>query len=228
MGKSESDPKRTREWVDATAVGNLWAGVGAAVLTLSALSAWVLWINAPLTVTHGAVSMVVGGCIYGWLSMVRFSLDEWEKAGERVRLEQMNATLLIKNADKDQVIADLQRELLQYKERARRLDLREAAPMAADSRRVAPVAGPILNDAYSIIDRWASNQPYGRDDVQMGRPRWERAFRLIDAAGVGGLGGPGGRQRTITAKSESEARRAVLERSRTWEEFEPDEKVTAN
>lgn len=226
MGKSESDPRRTREWVDATAVGNLWAGVGAAVLTLSVLSAWVLWVGAPLTLTHGAVSMVVGGCIYGWLSTRRFSLDEWEQSGERKRLEQMNATLLIRDRDKDQVIADLQRELLQYKERARRVDLRGAAPMAADNRRVAPMA--ILNDAYSIIDRWASNQPYGRDHVTMGRQRWERAFRLIDAAGVGGKGGPGGQQRTITAKSESEARRAVLERSRTWEEFEPDEKVTAN
>ena len=218
--KEEREQVRTRDWVDATALGNLWAGVGAAVLTLSLLGAWVLYAGAPLGVVHGSVSMVVGGCVYGWLALVRFSLDEWREAGERRRLTQMNANLLLAMRDKEEVIADLKRELLRYKEQARRADLRGVAPTVADNRRVAPVANAILNDAMTIIDHWASNRPYGRDDMQMERARWERAFRLLDAAGVGGGGGPGGRQRTITAQNESQARRAVLARAQTWEEFE--------
>jgi len=164
--------------------------------------------------------MVVGGCVYGWLALVRFSLDEWREAGERRRLTQMNANLLLAMRDKEEVIADLKRELLRYKEQARRADLRGVAPTVADNRRVAPVANAILNDAMTIIDHWASNRPYGRDDMQMERARWERAFRLLDAAGVGGGGGPGGRQPTIPAQNESQARRAVLARAQTWEEFE--------
>lgn len=225
--ETERDPKRTRDWVDATALGNLWAGVGAAVLTLSLLGAWVLWWAAPLGIIHGAVSLVVGGVVYGLLSMLRFSLDEWRESGDRRRLEQTCAKLLVRDREKDQVIADLRKENLRYKEQARRADLRGVAPKGAESRRVAPVANPILEDALLLIDYWATNRPYGRDDVAMGRARWERAFRLIDAAGVGGLGGPGGRQRVIVADSESLAKRAVIERAGTWEELETVPHVTA-
>ncbi len=226
--ENERDPKRTRDWVDATALGNLWAGVGAAVLTLSLLGAWVLWWAAPLGIIHGAVSLVVGGVVYGLLSMLRFSLDEWRESGDRRRLEQMNAKLLVRDKERDAVLTDMRKELMRYKEQARRADLRGVAPTVADNRRVSPVADSILNDATTIIDRWATNQPYGRDDMQMERARWERAFRLLDAAGVGGRGGPGGRQRVITARNESEAKRAVIERSVTWEEFESSNYVTAN
>lgn len=223
----DGDP-RTREWVDATALGNLWAGVGAAVLTLSLLGGWVLYWNAPLTALHGAVSLIVGGCVYGGLGLVRFSLDEWRESGEKRRLEQMNANLLVRDKERDAVLADQRKELMRYKEQLRRADLRGVAPTVAESRRVTPVADSILNDAITIIAHWATNQPYGRDDMQMERARWERAFRLLDAAGVGGRGGPGGRQRTITARSESEAKRAVIERAQTWEEFEGSTYVTAN
>lgn len=222
------DPKRTREWVDATALGNLWAGVGAAVLTLSLLGAWVLYVGAPLAVIHGAVSVVVGGAVYGWLGVVRFSLDEWRESGERRRLEQMNAKLLVRDKEREAAMQEMRRDLMRYKEQARRADLRGVAPTAADNRRVQPGANAILNDALTLIDRWATNQPYGREDMQMERARWERAFRLLDAAGVGGRGGPGGRQRTITARNESEARRAVMERAQTWEDFEASNYVTAN
>lgn len=222
------DPKRTREWVDATALSNLWAGVGAAVLTLSLLGAWLLYVDGSLTALHGAVSMVVGGLVYGWLGFVRHGLDEWQESGEKRRLEQMAAKSLVKEREYQATIADQRKELMRYKEQARRADLRGAAPMAADNRRVTPIANAILNDALTILARWASNQPYGRDDMQMERARWERAFRLLDAAGVGGRGGPGGRQRTITARNESEARRAVMERAQTWEDFESSTYVTAN
>ena len=85
------------------------------------------------------------------LSMLRFSLDEWRESGDRRRLEQMNAKLLVRDKERDAVLTDMRKELMRYKEQARRADLRGVAPTVADNRRVSPVADSIQTAEGSCL-----------------------------------------------------------------------------
>lgn len=67
--------------VDATALGNLWAGGRCSAPTLSLLGAWVLWWAAPLGIIHGRCRWWWAGSCTNSPSMLRFSLDEWRESG---------------------------------------------------------------------------------------------------------------------------------------------------
>jgi hypothetical protein len=214
----ESRRVRTREYVDATALGNLWAGIGGAVLTFSSLAGWVTYYQEPLTKAHGIVALTVGGVVYGALSLFRFSLDEIRESGQWSRLVRMNTYLVTRVAELERTVADQRSELNRLNERRRREELLTVAP--SSKTKVEPAMIPALNDAYTILDRWAQRLPYNRDDLAnvMSRSRWEKAMVLLDSAGVVGMGGPGNRQRVIVARTESSARQAAYQRAQTWEE----------
>lgn len=214
--------QRDTELVSATAQENMWAGVGAAVLTLSAQIAWRLNVGLPvlLEVALGW-SLLAGLSLFGVLSIIRFSLDEWRDSLERLRMMGVLTELQADNARLTALVAEQGAELTRLRQRVRGQEFKEAAK---DARSVVTPdetdTAKRLRNAERIVERWSNNHPYSREAVQMSRQEWESAMALLQSAGVVGRGGPGGRQMVITARSQAEALNQLRNRGRVWEQAE--------
>lgn len=212
--------QRNTELVNATARENMWAGIGGATLALALQIAWRLAVAVPvfLDVVLG-IALLVGLSIFGLLSLVRFSLDELH---DSLKYLQMQGVL----HEQAQEIATLTATCREQGDEIKRLraTVRGQEFKAAAKNAKAIVApeetdtAKRLRNAERILERWAANQPYGRDYVSMTRDEWEGAFQLLQSAGVAGKGGAGGRQWVVTAKSHADALRALRQRGRMWEE----------
>lgn len=214
--------QRNTELVNATARENVWAGIGAGALAFCGQLVYRANAGLPLITDMMFVwSLVAALGLFGLLSVVRFSLDEWRDSIERAQiygvLEEQEATI----EEQAATIAEQDAELARLRARVRGQEFKEAAKGARAI--VTPEetgTAQRLRNAERILERWKHQHPYSREAVQMSRGDWEAAMSLLQSAGVVGRGGPGGRQWVIIANSYAEALHAVREKARTWERVE--------
>lgn len=211
------DEHRTHEWVDATTKGNVWAGVGAALLVVSGVGAWCLFVGRPFADYHILAALLAGLGWFALLCLVRFSIDEL-----REKLDEASTIgLLAQQAEEihrqKAEIADLRAENKRISAMLRGQEFQTAAKGArsivtaedSDAERT-------LRHVERILQTWKNGNQYGRDYCKamgMTRPDWEAAVMLMQKAGVMGKGGPGNQQWIVTANNYSDAVSRTRERA---------------
>ena len=210
--------QRDRELVSATNLENIYAGIGAGALALCGQLIWRMEAQLPLlTAPVGIWSLIASLSLFGVLSVIRFSLDEWRDSMERAK---MYALLADKEATIDRQAATVNEQQAEITRLRSRIRGQEFKAAAKDARNIVTPdetnTDKRVRNAERILDRWANNQPYGREVVSMSRQDWEAAMGLLQSAGVVGRGGAGGRQWVVTARNHGEALHALRARGRVW------------
>ena len=192
--------QRDNELVTATVRENLWAGAGAGVIVLSGCVAWTGLTQATFTEYHLGASVVSAGVVFGGLSILRFSLDEWRDLRDRLRMENMLVDLTL---ERDDLRAKLMRAHATIKELRQQI-----AVLSTGGTTVKAVATPdqlslIADTCRMIVERWAANLPYSRDELRnsMTDGEWGSAMALMERAGCIGRGGVSGKKKMIVGDS---------------------------
>lgn len=163
--------QRNTEYVSAAARENLLAGFGAGVLAFVLGFAWGGYSETLLT-----VALCVAGGFFGFLCMVRFSLDEFKAYYDQENYERTVAGLLAE-------VDALRKELKHARTESRTAEFAAASKNAKALPAVDDFA-QLRADVDEIIARWAASAKYGRDHCSMGRPRWEMASRVLVDCGA--------------------------------------------
>lgn len=201
--------QRDNELVTATVRENLWAGAGAGVIVLSGCVAWTGLTEAVFTEYHLGAAVVSFGVVFGGLSILRFSLDEWRDLRDRLRMENMLVDLTL---ERDDLRAKLMRAHATIKELRQQIAVLSTGGTKA-------VATPdhlslIADTCRIIVERWAANLPYSRDELRnsMTDGEWGSAMALMERAGCIGRGGVSGKKKMIVGESYDSVMRQVEKR----------------
>lgn len=214
MSQVEARQQRDTELVNATARENMWAGIGAGALTLCLQLAWRMHNGIDL-VTQPVIiwSVIASLVLFGVLSVLRFSLDEWRDSLERRKMLAYMTDQALRIQEQDAQIRDLQTENKRINTRLRAAEFCSASSGARVVTAEETDTERILRNVERILQTWRDNLPYGRDYCKaMGltRPEWEAAVMLMQKAGVMGKDN---RQWVVVAKSYNEATMLVRERA---------------
>lgn len=212
--------QRNTELVNATARENMWAGIGGAALALAIQIAWRIATSLPIFLDAIlGVALLVGIAIFGALSLARFSLDELSDGIKYLQMQGVLHEQAQEIATLTATVAEQAREIARLRAKVRGQEFKEASKQARTVVTAEETdTGRRLRNAERILERWANNEPHGRESMQMSRQEWEGAMALLQSAGVVGRGGSGGRQLIVTAKSHAEALRLLRKRGEVWEE----------
>ncbi len=214
--------QRDTELVNATAKENMWAGVGGATLALCLQIAYRLASGLPIFIDLAiGWALLVGLAIFGLLSLARFSLDELRDSIKYLQMQGVMDEMAEELATKDATIAEQAREIQRLRAKVRGQEFKDASKQARNVVTAEETdTTKRLRNAERILERWASNNPYGRESMQMSRQDWEGAMALLQSAGAVGRGGAGGRQWVVTATNHAEALRLLRQRGEVWEQSE--------
>lgn len=211
--------QRDTELVNATARENMWAGVGGATLALCLQIAYRLAIGLPVFLDLAiGWALLVGLAIFGALSLFRFGKDDIVNIARFLQMQGVLHEQAEEIARHKATIAEQAEEIKRLRSKVRGQEFKDASKNARTI--VTPDESSTttrLRNAEKILERWAANQPYGRESMQMSRQDWEGAMQLLQSAGAVGRGGAGGRQWVVTAKSHAEALHLLRARGRVWE-----------
>lgn len=195
--------QRTGEWVNATVQENLWAGMGAGVLT------WVVgYAVQGYSPALNIVTMLMGAGFFGLLCVIRFTSDE------RALMWDMHMQRTAENTiiELEETVKDLRSELKRVGIESRTNEFKAAS---ADAKTVAPVDdnAQLKADVQNILTRWGAGAKFGRDHCEIGRARWEKASSFLIHCGVMVVSEDGKRQRRFldgmtTIKAEAHVRDA--------------------
>lgn len=214
--------QRNTELVNATARENMWAGVGGATLALCVQIAYRLATGLPifLDVAMGW-ALLVGLAIFGALSLFRFGKDDIVNIARYLQMQGVLQEQAEELARDKATIAEQAREIARLRAKVRGQEFKDASKQARNVVTAEETdTTKRLRNAERILERWASNEPYGRESMQMSRQDWEGAMALLQSAGAVGRGGAGGRQWVVTAKNHAEALRLLRQRGEVWEQSE--------
>ena len=217
--RRERNPSTAR----AKVFENIQAGLGVSSVVVGGAVIWYIWdssgaLQAPVIVLGVAVGP--GLIWFGALSILRFSLDEATDLIERLRMQEKAVTLQVENDQLRRELFDARRELKRANALARTQEFETASKGAREVVPAEDKFGATRRNVEAILNRWAQGLPYGRDHVNMTEGDWKGAMDALEAAGVAGRGGPGGRQRVVIADNVTQAQQAVEKKLRTWEKFD--------
>jgi hypothetical protein len=201
---------------------NVQAGLGVSSVIVGGAVIWYIWdssgaLQAPVIVLGVAIG--AGMIWFGALSVLRFSLDEVRDMVQWLRLQEKAVTLQVENDQLRHELADARRELKRANALARTQEFEQASKGA---REVVPADDKFAatrRNVEAILNRWSQGLPYGRDHVNMTEGDWKGAMDALEAAGVAGRGGPGGRQRVVLADNLTHAQQAVEKKLTVWEKY---------
>ena len=179
------------------------------MIVLSGCVAWTGLTEAVFTEYHLGAAVVSSGVVFGGLSILRFSLDEWRDLRDRLRMENMLVDLTL---ERDDLRAKLMRAHATIKELRQQIAVLSTGGTKA-------VATPdhlslIADTCRIIVERWAANLPYSRDELRnsMTDGEWGSAMALMERAGCIGRGGVSGKKKMIVGESYDSVMRQVEKR----------------
>lgn len=216
--------ERNQATVQAKVTENLQAALGVASAVVGVSATWYTaaeWsaLEQPLRVA--GVALGTGAVWFGILSVVRFSIDEVRDLYQWLRLQEIAAGYLVQIDALKAENADLRRELRRANAMIRTQEFEQASKGARET--VTPVENKFIairRNVDAILNRWSQGLQYGRDHVNMTEGEWKAAMDALEAAGMAGRGGNGGRQRIVVADNLSQAQQAVEKKLKTWEKYQ--------
>ena len=176
--------QRTGSWVSATAQENLWAGLGAGLLTF--VIGYVIHGENDGLVT---IALLIGGGGFGLLSVIRFSFDEFRIVWDYYDREQ--AVRLI--AEHEATIAEQRAALKRLRQALRTQEFADASQDAVAVVPADPFAG-LRRSVAEIVQRWDAGVSYSRDNCEMSKAEWAGGMTFLREMNIIVRGGKGNRQ----------------------------------
>lgn len=181
-------PERSREWVSATVLENMWAGVGSGIVSFVFQTALSLFFGVESS-DMALLSLLASLAMFGVLCIVRFTTDElnivwdvYEQRAASALIDRLQSTV----AEQQSTIRRLERENRGQRFTEASKDAREAVSAEKpDALRVA------LDE---IIGRWQQDVSYARSSCTISKSDWATAMRLLFRLNLVEKSGPGGRQ----------------------------------
>lgn len=162
--------QRTREWVDATVIENVWAGVGCSVLTFVCGYAWRGYDESLLI-----VAVLFGSGFFGVLCMVRFTADERGIVWNSV-LQHRAETMIVKLESENERLVSENRRLSNQN---RTHEFKQASQNAKVVTAQDDARTQLRRDVAKIIDLWSKGHKHGRDHCGISRKRWGDATQFL-------------------------------------------------
>jgi hypothetical protein len=206
--------QRTNELVTAAVRENIFAGIGAGVIVFSGCVAWVAFTGAEFSGYHVVASGVTAGGTFGALSILRFSLDEFNDWREKLARENMIVDLVV---ERDTLRDRLVRAHATIKELRQQIAVLSTGGTSSKAVATPDELTLIADTCRSIVERWAANLPYSRDELRatMTDGEWGSAMALMERAGCIGRGGVSGKKKIIVGDSYDSVMRKVESRIKT-------------
>lgn len=216
--------ERNQTIVRAKVSENLQAGIGVASVVVGGAICWYTvseWAALEQPFRVAWVAGGLGAIWFGLLSVIRFSIDEVRDLYQWLRLQEVAAGYLMQVEQLKADNLELRRELKRANAMLRTQEFEQASKGARET--VTPVENKFIatrRNIEAILSRWSQGLPYGRDHVNMTEGEWKAAMDALEAAGMAGRGGNGGRQRIVVADNLNQAQQAVEKKLRTWEKYQ--------
>lgn len=172
--------QRTPELVAATVRENFWGGVGATAIVLAIGGAWINFGTGVQWDSVRVIAAATGAIVFGALSLLRFSLDEWRDWYARHKMEAMLIDLRMENDGlRQQLATALHDNHILSQQRA------VLAARANHGGHAMEIRSSEVLHAKDILQRWAGGLPYSRDDRgSMSKGEWSTAMDLLTRAGL--------------------------------------------